>query len=400
MKIKSQDYNKLVLLDNAVSQARVERLRSAMQDAGMEALLVTDNANKYFLTGRVFTGQVYVPLSGEVIYFIRRPLKLEGDGVVYVHKPEQIAETLGLNMPQSLGLELDISAYSTVERLKKVFTGAEIKNASPLLRQVRAVKDDTALELLRMSGKKQVYVYSRIPRLYKEGMSDIELQIEIERASRLEGCLGQFRISGDSMELYMGNVLAGDNSDNPSPYDFAMGGSGMDPSLPVGADGTLIKNGMTVMVDMNGDYTGYMTDMTRIYCVGPVENLPGQVRKAHECSIRIHRELVKMLVPGTEAKALWQRAEEIAREEGLHEYFMGHRQKAGFLGHGVGIEINELPVIAPRSRDIIAAGNTVALEPKFVIPGAGAVGIESTYFVHPDHVENLTPAPEAIIPFD
>ena len=107
-----------------------------------------------------------------------------------------------------------------------------------------------------------------------------------------------------------------------------------------------------------------------------------------------------MLVPGAEAKALWQRAEEIAREEGLHEYFMGHRQKAGFLGHGVGIEINELPVIAPRSRDIIAVGNAVALEPKFVIPGAGAVGIESTYFVHSDHVENLTDAPEAIIPFD
>lgn len=400
MKINAQDYDKLVLLDEAVNRARVERVRSAMRTAGMDAILVTDNANKYFLTGRVFTGQVYIPAEGEVIYFIRRPIKLSGDGVVYIHKPEQIAESLSLNMPLTVGLELDITAYSTIERLKKVFAGAEIRNASTLLRQVRAVKDDAALELLRMSGRKQVYVYSRIPRLYKEGMSDIELQIEIERASRLEGCLGQFRISGDSMELYMGNVLAGDNSDNPSPYDFAMGGAGIDPSLPVGADGTLLKSGMTVMVDMNGDYTGYMTDMTRVYCMGPVENLPALVRKAHDCSIRIHRELVKMLVPGTEAKALWQRAEEIAREESLHDYFMGHRQKAGFMGHGVGIEINELPVIAPRSRDIIAAGNAVALEPKFVIPGAGAVGIESTYFVHPDHVENLTPAPEDITPFD
>lgn len=400
MKTKAQDYNKLVLLDESVARSRCENIRKAMREAGLDALLVTDNANKYFLTGRVFTGQIYIAADGEVIYFIRRPLHLEGDGVVYVHKPEQMAETLGLNMPQVLGLELDITAYNTVERLKKIFIGAELRNASPLLRQVRAVKDAAALELLRMSGKKQTYVYSRIPRLFTEGMTDIELQIEIERTSRLQGCLGQFRISGDSMELYMGNVLTGDNADTPSPYDFAMGGGGLDPSLPVGADGTVINQGMTVMVDMNGDYTGYMTDMTRVYCAGPVEALPAQVRKAHDCSIRIHRELVKMLVPGTEAKALWQRAEEIAREEGLHEYFMGHRQKAGFLGHGVGIEINELPVIAPRSRDIIAVGNAVALEPKFVIPGAGAVGIESTYFVHSDHVENLTDAPEAIIPFD
>ncbi|MDE5786058.1 MAG: aminopeptidase P family N-terminal domain-containing protein, partial [Duncaniella sp.] len=290
MKTKGKDYSDLVILDDTVSRSRVEALRGAMSAAGMDAILVTDNANKYFLTGRVFTGQIYVPVTGEVIYFIRRPLQLDGDGVVYVHKPEQIAESLGLNMPHRLGLELDITAYNTVERLKKVFAGAEVLNASPLLRQVRAVKDEAALKLLRMSGQKQAYVYSRIPRLYTEGMSDIELQIEIERASRLEGCLGQFRISGDSMELYMGNVLAGDNSDTPSPYDFAMGGAGMDPSLPVGADGTLLKNGMTVMVDMNGDYTGYMTDMTRIFCVGQVENLPETVRKAHECSIRIHRE--------------------------------------------------------------------------------------------------------------
>ena len=80
---------------------------------------------------------------------------------------------------------------------------------------------------------------------------------------------------------------------------------------------------------------------------------------------------------------------------------MGHRQHAGFVGHGVGIEINELPVIAPRSRDILAAGNVIALEPKFVIPGVGAVGIENTYRVTDSGpMERLTDAPEEIIYFD
>ena len=79
---------------------------------------------------------------------------------------------------------------------------------------------------------------------------------------------------------------------------------------------------------------------------------------------------------------------------------MGHRQQAGFIGHGVGIEINEAPVIAPRSRDILEANNVIALEPKFVIPGTGAVGIENTYRVTPEGLENLTPAPEEIIPLE
>ena len=107
-----------------------------------------------------------------------------------------------------------------------------------------------------------------------------------------------------------------------------------------------------------------------------------------------------MGTPGVEAKALYNRAIEIVNEEGLADLFMGHRQKAGFIGHGVGIEINESPVIAPRSRDILAVGNVIALEPKFVIPGIGAVGIENTYVVTEQGMVSITLAPEEIISLD
>ena len=257
----------------------------------------------------------------------------------------------------------------------------------------RAVKTAEELEKIRISGIKQDHVYRKIPTLYTEGMTDVELQVEIERESRLEGCLGQFRINGDDMELYMGNILVGDNADVPTPYDFAMGGEGMDPSLPVGCNGTVIKPGNSVMVDVNGNYTGYMTDMTRTYYVEEIGDL---ARKAHECSIAICRRLAELGGPGTEAKALYEEAEKMAREAGLHEYFMGHRQKAGFVGHGVGIEINELPVIAPRSRDILQENNVIALEPKFVIPKTGAVGIENTYVVTADGLKPLTNTPEGL----
>ncbi len=225
-------------------------------------------------------------------------------------------------------------------------------------------------------------------------MTDIEFQIEIERASRLEGCLGQFRVCGDDMELYMGNVLTGDNANTPSPYDFAMGGAGLDPSIPVGADGELIRPGVPVMVDVNGNYTGYMTDMTRCYAAGEVSE---EVRHAHQVSVDICHALAAMGLPGVPAKDLYERARAMAEEAGLADNFMGHRSHAGFVGHGVGIEVNELPVIAPRSRDILAEGNVIALEPKFVLPGTGAVGIENTYIVTSKGLEAITSAPEAII---
>lgn len=384
----------LNLLDPQEAQLRFDKLRRQMEAEKTDAVIITDNADIYYLTGRVFDGYIYVTPEGIPIYFVRRPVDLEGDGVVTIRKPEEMARTIGLNAPHRIGLELDVTAWSVAQRLSKVFEGSEIINFSPSMRQLRSVKTPAEIEKIRQSGIRQERVYRRIPHLYREGMTDLELQVEIERISRLEGCLGQFRISGDSMELYMGNVLAGDNADTPTPYDFAMGGEGLDPSLPVGCNGTIIRPGDTVMVDVNGNYTGYMTDMTRTFVAERTSEL---AEKAHQCSIDICHRMQADARPGAEARSLYATAEAMAREAGLERYFMGHRQKAGFVGHGVGIEINELPVIAPRSRDIIAEGNVIAFEPKFVIPGAGAVGVENTYCVRATGTECLTNAPEQLI---
>lgn len=383
----------ILLLQPEEQALRLEKVRGIMNDKKIDALLISDNANKYYLTGRVFSGYIYLPLKGEPIYFVKRPVTMKGDGVVSIRKPEQIAESIGMLPPATIGLELATASYSKVERLRRIFPQSELADASMVMSAARAVKTAEELEKIRISGIKQDHVYRKIPTLYTEGMTDVELQVEIERESRLEGCLGQFRINGDDMELYMGNILVGDNADVPTPYDFAMGGEGMDPSLPVGCNGTVIKPGNSVMVDVNGNYTGYMTDMTRTYYVEEIGDL---ARKAHECSIAICHRLAELGRPGTEAKALYEEAEKMAREAGLHEYFMGHRQKAGFVGHGVGIEINELPVIAPRSRDFLQENNVIALEPKFVIPKTGAVGIENTYVVTPDGLKPLTNTPEGL----
>ena len=386
----------LQLLPAEEASLRLDKVSSQLKASGTEAMLAGDNATLYYLTGRVFAGYAYITDAGEATFFIRRPVELEGDNVVYIHKPEHIPDHLTA-MPKSIALELDITPYSAIGRLQAIFPEAKTVNASPMLQAARATKTAFEIEKIRQSGIRQERVYRLIPKLYRPGMTDLELQVEIERASRLEGCLGQFRISGTSMELYMANLLVGDNADNPTPYDFAMGGAGLDPSLPVGCNGTEIRPGESVMADVNGNYTGYMTDMTRTFALGELSTI---AIKAHQCSIDICRELSAMARPGTPAKALYVKAEEMAKEAGLHEYFMGHRQKAGFVGHGLGIEINEHPVIAPRSRDIIAEGNVFALEPKFVIPGTGAVGIENTYCVGADKTECLTNAPEPIIYFD
>ena len=371
---------------------RNRRIADRLKSQGIDAILVSENANLYYTSGRVFCGFTYITADGYVTYFVRRPVGLSGDNVRYIRKPEQIAEMLPA-MPATIALELDTTPYSTVERLRKIFGDAQVANGSDVLRRCRAVKTPYEIARLNESGVHHTMAYSRIPRIYRGGMTDVELQVEIERVLRNEGCLGQFRIAGGSMELFMGNILTGDNADNPSPYDFAMGGAGLDLSLPVGCNGSAISPGHTVMVDMCGNFTGYMTDMTRVFYVGRLDETAA---KAHQLSIDIHHRLAKEFHAGCEAKRMYEVAMEMVTAAGMDDYFMGHTQKAGFIGHGVGIEVNELPVLAPRSRDVLEEGNVIAIEPKFVIPHVGAVGIENTYVVRNDRLECITNAPEEI----
>jgi len=387
----------LILLPESEAAARLSRLQEMLREVGVDGLLVSDNANVLYLCGRVYAGFVYVPCQGAPLWLVRRPVGLTGDNLEYIHRPDDIPAAMqkaGVAMPKVLALECDIASFNHVTRLAGVFGGVKIEDGSQLLRMARSVKTPFEVELMRCSGLKHEAVYRKIPGLYRMGMTDHELQVEIERISRLEGCLGVFRISGQSMELFMGNILCGRNADVPTPYDFAMGGAGLDPSLPVGASGDEIKVGTTVMVDLNGDFTGYMTDMTRVFAVG---DLPALARDAHQCSIDICRMFEREARPGVEAKALYKFAADMATERGLERYFMGHRQHAGFVGHGLGIEINEWPVVAPRSRHILAENNMIALEPKFVIPEVGAVGIENTYQITPEGACSLTKATEEIV---
>ena len=372
---------------------RVSCIAGELSARGMDAILLSGFANLYYTSGRVFCGYTYITADGKVTYFVKRPIGLEGENVTYIRKPEQMAELLTGKMPGSIALELGTASYNAVERLKKVFAGAAIVDGTAVINSVRAVKSEFEISKLKTCGVHHATAYGNIKKVYREGMTDIELQIEIERVLRNEGCLGQFRISGDTMELFMGNLLCGYNAETPSPYDFAMGGGGLDESLPVGCNGSLIRPGNTVMVDMCGNFNGYMTDMTRVFRIGEIDEL---ARKAHSLSITIHHRLATMAKPGVEAKALYEEAMKIVKDAGLEEYFMGLKQKAGFIGHGVGIEVNELPVIAPRSRDVLQAGNVIALEPKFVIPQVGAVGIENTYVVRDSGLECLTNFPEEI----
>lgn len=372
-------------------------IQKEMCDKGYDACLLAMDVNLFYVSGQIYNGYFYLPATGNPLFFVKRPNGLKGDNVYYVRKPEQIVDyfaDLGIEKPKALLLEADELTYNEYIRLQALFSPEKTGNATTLMRELRRIKTPWEIEQFRISGRLHTKTYAEIPSCYHSGMTDLEFQYEIERRMRKNGSLGIFRAFGTNMDIFMGSILAGENAEAPSPFDFALGGAGMGPSCPLGANGTPLKEGTAIMVDMAGNYTAYTSDMTRVFAVGKLSEL---AYKAHQVSVNIQQEVEAKALPGLPAAEVYAIAESIVEREKLSAYFMGTKQQAKFVGHGIGLQINELPVFTPRSKDVLAESMVFALEPKFVIPGVGAVGIENSYLVTSAGLEKLTNADENII---
>ena len=373
---------------------RVERLQELLRRASIDALVVTSNVNLLYLCGSIFSGLLFIPAEGEAQCFIRRPQSYPESSTVHaIRKIEQLSDHIDTLALGSVALELDEQSYADIQRQQKLFPNASFHNGTALLRQARMRKTPLEIEQTRVCARRHVEVYELIPQVYRPGMTDRDFQIEIERLMRQHGSVGLFRCFGSAMEIFMGSLLAGDNAGTASPYDFALGGAGV-PALPLGSNGTPLKEGMAVMVDMAGNYGVYYSDLTRTYSIG---QLPEEAYRLHDLSLQLHREVMQQAKPGSSCAELWNECLRRVEAAGAKDYFMGTELQAQFVGHGLGLQINELPVLTGRSKDILEEGMIIAFEPKFVLPGVGAVGIENTYLVTSSGVECLTPAPEEII---
>lgn len=376
---------------------RRDKIRSLMIQQNIDAALITCNVNLIYTYGRVISGYVYLPLNSPALIFVKRPNNITGEFVFSIRKPSEIIDIIkeqGLPLPSKMMLEGDELPYTEYTRLAALFPDAEIINGTPLIRQARSIKTPMEIEMFRRSGRAHARAYEQIPTVYRRGMTDLELSIEIERLMRLEGSLGLFRVFGRSMEIFMGSVLGGDNAASPSPYDFALGGEGLDSALPGGVNNTLLKEGQSFMVDLGGNFNGYMGDMSRVFSIG---KLPDEAYAAHQVCLDIQQQIAEIAKPGTICEEIYQIGLDMATKAGFADKFMGIDQQAKFIGHGIGLEINEAPVFAPRMKQKLESGMVFALEPKIVIPGVGPVGVENSWVVTAEGVDKLTLCNEEII---
>jgi Xaa-Pro dipeptidase len=303
--------------------------------------------------------------------------------------------TAGLESGSTIGLELDVLPARLYLGYRRRLPDHELEDCSPAVRRVRARKSDWELARMRAAAEQVRQGAEAVPALIRVGVTESQVQLEVERVLRLAGHQGQLRFRGFNQEMHYGQVLAGPSGAVPGYSDSPLCGPGPNPVLGKGPDGHVLAAGDPVIADLVGGHDGWLADQTRTFAVG---RLDADLHAAHDCAVGILRAVEGELRPGTPASSLYDLAEGMAEDAGLVEHFMGAGpQRVRFLGHGVGMEIDELPVLAPGFDGPLEEGNVIAVEPKFVFPGRGAVGIENMYAVTADGFETMTTAPEELI---
>jgi Xaa-Pro aminopeptidase len=366
-------------------EQRIQRLqkRLALDCPDYDTLLITGRMNQYYLTGTMQDGLLVLRRDG-VYFFVRKSFEraLDECPLDFVYKINSYRDILPY-IPGSFGhtlIESELMPVAMLDRLKKYFVMDKISPADRILSLVRCVKSDYELSLMERSGEcHRVLLEEIVPSILREGMSECELNGELYREMLRLGHQGMARFAMFQAELPMGQLGFGDSSIYPVTFDGPGGMKGMHPSSPyMGGRERLLKKGDLIFVDVGFGVEGYHSDKTQVYSFGVTPS--EEVQKNHRACVEVERRVASRLVAGEIPSEIYNDIMSTL-PDCLSEHFMGYGEGVKFLGHGLGLQVDEYPVIARGFNAPLEENMVIALEPKRGIKGVGMVGCEDTYIV-------------------
>jgi Xaa-Pro dipeptidase len=377
--------------------ARCGKLRSHMAAEGLDAVILLQNADLFYFAGTIQSGNLYVPVEGEPVYMVRRDFRRAVQEsalkeIIPFASMREIPEILsryGYRQPKRIGMELDVLPAAFLEKYRKVFPDVDFRDATPLVRRVRMIKSPYEIEIMHDAARQVDTVYRKACGVIREGLSEIELAAELEYTARLGGHLGLIRMRAFNGEMMFGHTLSGADGAIPAYTDTPLGGLGLSPSFGQGAGRRPIGRNEPIIIDFAGSVDGYLVDQTRVFAIG---GLPRELLAAYDDMLAIQERMADLMEPGAVWGDIYDACLDLAVKMGYRDHFMGFKgAQVSFIGHGIGVEIDEYPFLASGfSGMVMEPGMVFAFEPKLVFPDMGAVGIENTFFLSENGLERLT----------
>lgn len=351
---------------------RMTKLRTAMASRGLDAVLLVGDYNRNYLSG--FTGnESFSVITADKAFFItdsrfteQAKQQVKDYEILEYSKNTTFADFLSdlanKNNIKKLGFEENIISYSTYS-LYKSKLNCELLPMEGIIEEIRVVKDESELVYMRKAAEIADKAFEHMLKFIKAGMTEREVGLELEFYMKKLG----------ATELSFPSIVA----------------SGVRSSLPHGeATDKVINEGEFLTLDYGCIYEGYCSDMTRTIVIGKASE---KMVEIYNVVLEAQEKALKGYKPGVPAIEVDSIARDYIKSKGYGEYF-GHS-----LGHGVGREIHELPIIGYRNDKKLKAGMVVTDEPGIYIPDFGGVRIEDILLIKEDGIEVLSKSPKNLI---
>ncbi len=364
--------------------SRIEVFAGELERAGLAGALVMNPPDVYYLAGTGQPCNLLVTPGREPVLFARRYLELAqrsshvervipGAGFSAVAREARLGDG-------PLGMELDKVPAGLVDRARKAFGGREIVDCSELLLAQRAVKDTGEIEAMRASVRLFDALHEAMCAHIRPGITEYELAGEVERALRRAGHDGVvFQRRWDAKLPMEGGIASGENLSTISRGPITVTGVGMSESFPMGASRRRLERGDLVNIDLGLNRAGYHGDMARTYAVG---ELPDGIEPLARACREIQDVALTAIRPGVSCESVYDAAKAAAELLGVGECFQGYGDLRGpYIGHSIGLELDEPPVLGPGVDALVQEGMVLAVEPKLISPSFGAVNIEDDVVV-------------------
>jgi len=383
---------------------RIAKLQEALRSQGIDLIALNRNSDIYYYTGSVQPLYLIIPASDEPFILARKSITRITGEVLHIALEAfsgskdlmAILERRRVSKPARVAYPLDAMFYATVMRFQEMFGQPEMADFSWDIRALRVVKSEAEIAIQRRAGEIVGAIPGVLKTAFQPGMSELDLSAEMEHHLRLEGHSALVRCRREGVEMCgIGLCSSGENSLAGTKSEGICGGLGISAAVPYGASRSPIAKAIPGLVDFAFNFQGYHVDQTRMFCWG---DPPDEALRAYDAMVKIYKTIIRSFRPGAVWQDLYEDSVRLAGELGYAEFFMGvGTERVKFVGHGVGLELDEPPYLAPKMLDRLEVGMVLAVEPKVAMPGLGIIGIEDTFAVRDGEPEQLTKAPEGFV---
>lgn len=389
-------------MDGVRHTTRVEVLQRHLSEKGWDAALLFYSRDIFYYTGTAQPAYLLVTPTRYRLFicsgfeFAKDETGLERTCMIEERRLESIAGIMRqLTEGRVVGTELDLMTVHQYHKWKTAFPGFEFMDISPTILAQRRKKDAHEINMMKRACHAQEEGHRAVLRGLKAGMTELELAAAVESAHRLAGHEGVFFMRQPDFFMSRGPIGSGGNLSRFSGVVYSVTGVGLSPAVPAGPSRKRIEYGECVVVDIPTLVGGYHADQTRTYFVGKV---PDDLMALHDALVEISDCVISEARPGICCRDLFHMAMDKAASCGVEDAFLsfGNGKRSHMIGHGIGLECTESPILSKNDQSILLEGEVLVLEMHMFREGAGVVKIEDMFHIGEKENEILTRSPRTL----